>query len=165
MDRWTPSKGGLDLGLFQKSNRPSGRRGLDLGLSKRANPYTRGEVVQSDLRIRAVLYILHPSTAHQHSHITQTGTLQRISVHLQSRTAKVHDRKRHAHARSASPDRQSRATVVVDPLYRINGRVGQPAVLAAPSTLYLLRAQTLCAEPVRVLLRYNVCCSRFEHLC
>ena len=45
-------RGGLDLGPFRKSNRPSGRGGLDLGLSKRADPYTRGGVLQSDVRIR-----------------------------------------------------------------------------------------------------------------
>ena len=36
-------RGGLDLGLFSKSNRPSRRGGLDLGLSKRANPDRKGE--------------------------------------------------------------------------------------------------------------------------
>ena len=35
-------RGALDLGPFRKSNRPSGRGGLDLGLLKRANPLTRG---------------------------------------------------------------------------------------------------------------------------
>ena len=44
-------RGGLDLGLFSKSNRPSRRGGLDIGLSKRANPNRRGGVVQSDVRI------------------------------------------------------------------------------------------------------------------
>ena len=38
------SRGGLDLGLFRKSNRPSGRGKLDLGLSKRANPARRGSL-------------------------------------------------------------------------------------------------------------------------
>ena len=45
-------RGGLDLGPFRKSNRPSRRGGLDIGLSKRANPSTRGGVVQSDARMR-----------------------------------------------------------------------------------------------------------------
>ena len=52
-----PSRGGLDLGLFRKSNRPSGKGGLDLGLSKRANPCTRcvwGGGVQSDVRAKRV---------------------------------------------------------------------------------------------------------------
>ena len=44
----------MDLGLFGKSNRPSRREGLDIGLSKRANPSTRGGVVQSDPRINSV---------------------------------------------------------------------------------------------------------------
>ena len=49
-----PEGGGLDLGLFSKSNRPSRRGGLDIGLSKRANPNRRGGVVQSDVRITTV---------------------------------------------------------------------------------------------------------------
>ena len=47
----TLEEGGLDLGLFGKSNRPSRRRELDLGLSKRANAYARGGT-KSDVRIR-----------------------------------------------------------------------------------------------------------------
>ena len=49
------SRGGLDLGLFRKSNRPSRRGGLDIGLSKRANPSTRGGVVQSNARIKYMI--------------------------------------------------------------------------------------------------------------
>ena len=36
------NRGGLDLGLFRKSNRPSGRGGLDLGLKKERIHYLGG---------------------------------------------------------------------------------------------------------------------------
>ena len=51
-----PGGGGLDLGLFGKSNRPSGGGRLDLGLLKRANPGTRWGVLQSDPRINEKPY-------------------------------------------------------------------------------------------------------------
>ena len=52
-----PAGGGLDLGRFRKSNRPSGRGGLDLGLFRKSNRPSGREGWTLDFKKERIHYL------------------------------------------------------------------------------------------------------------